>query len=141
MEKNNRSCLWVPSTRWRVPGTGFHFSVMPRHRKSGNWDLGPIRGTRDPGSSTWDPLPGTRDAGSCMWDSIQGTTTWDQSKKTYFDQQSTIFLYCFKFNLQLGVQQPVSYYCKMILNKHVLMFLVLNHLMLKIQLILKRENK
>ena len=29
----------------------------------------------------------------------------------------------------------------MILNKHVLIFLVLNHLMLKIQLILKRENK
>ena len=61
MIKNDRSCLWIPGTSWRVPGSGFYFSVMPRHRKSRIRDPGPIRGTWDLhlGPGMRDPVCGT----------------------------------------------------------------------------------
>ena len=49
-----------------------------------NQDHGPLCWTRDLGPFTWDPGP-------YMWDAIQGTNTWDQSKKTHFVYQGTVF--------------------------------------------------
>ena len=90
-----------PGLRTRDPYVG----PGTLHLRPFAWDPGP-------GAFTWDPRPGTLHLGPITWD--PRPYMWDPIKKTHFVYQSTVFLCCFNFILQLRVQHPVSYYCKMI---------------------------
>ena len=74
------------------------------------WDL-------EPRTFTWNPELGTLHLEPIIWD--PGPYMWDPNKKTHFIYQGTVFCVVFYFNVYLGVQKPVSYYSKMILNNDV----------------------
>ena len=82
------------------------------------------------GLGTWDPGP-------YMWDAIQGTNTWDQSKKTHFVYQGTVFcnaltlIYSLEFSSQFLI----------IAKWFQITFSVLNHLILIIFKYVQKKAK
>ena len=133
--KNNEKCvIWHtgkvgPGTHSWNPGPG------TLHLRPFTWDPGLIGLTRDPGPRIWDPSPRTH-----LWDPVQGTNTRNQSKKTHFVYQSTVFCLVLILIYSLELSSQFLIIAKWF-QINTCLFSVLNYLMLKIQLILRRENK